>query len=96
MNSYCGQIADELNNLKSAGADIPDSVIEETRKGAWGNGSLVVDRFKGVTDCSALSALTAKASREEYPDYWAGVDSAGGWRKGDLQHNLSVLKTLLS
>lgn len=101
MNTYCQQIADELERLKQLGAEIPATVIEATRKGDFSYGSMAVDRLKGTEFPTAtLSRLGELASREQYPKYWEEVDAQGGWQKGDSQEayekNVSTLMHLLS
>lgn len=98
MNSYSKAIAVEMQVLKNKGADIPDHAIEKTKNGAWSFGLKACDLFKDKFDCSKLSKLCNQASREEYPKYWADVDKAGGFKKGDenYSHNLNVLKKLFS
>jgi len=100
MNTYCQQIADELDRLKQLGAEIPDTVIKATREGDFSYGSMAADRLKGTEFPTAtLSRLGNLASREQYPEYWADVDAQGGWQKGNSQQayekNVSTLISLL-
>ena len=96
MNSYSIQIADELQNLKNQGAEIPDEVISLARNGRTDFGSMACDKLQNAYDTSKLNELSELASREEYPGYWAKVDAAGGWAKNesDFGHNVNLLHSL--
>ncbi len=98
MNSFCGQIADEMQSLENQGAEILDATIENVRAGAWEVGSYAADRFKCEFNTSNLARLSNLASREQFPKYWATVDSMGGWQEAEegFAQNMEILESLIS
>ena len=98
MNSYSLEIAQELKALKMQGAEISDRIINLVQGGRAGLGAMAADNIKDEFDVSDLDRLSELASREDYPEYWARIDAAGGWRKGKegLKENINILNSLFS
>lgn len=98
MNSFCSQIADEMQSLKDQGAQIFDATIDSVRAGHWELGAYTADPLRRTFDISNLAKLSEFASREAYPKYWERVDSLGEWQSGDdsFEKNCEILAALLS